>query len=122
MPSDMDDFVNRRRTILGRNQFGGEGYRSGAPTLYINFGGDLRSAPMPRCSTTRPERRDRDRARQHHHCPTLHCNRGQVESEHTVVGERLAMHATITSARAAMVRPSPKGADNGVTKEPKVLA
>ena len=129
MPSDMDDFVNRlpNDPKWKEIEFGGEGDRSGAPTLYINSWYDLSIGPNVAMFDYQTKNAATETARNNIFmvvAPTLHCNEGQVETEHTVVGER-----DMGDARYDYVGLVQKwfdhwlkGADNGVTKEPKVRA
>ena len=129
MPSDMDDFVNRlpNDPKWKEIEFGGEGDRSGAPTLYINSWYDLSIGPNVAMFDYQTKNAATETARNNIFmvvAPTLHCNQGQVETEHTVVGER-----DMGDARYDYVGLVQrwfdhwlKGADNGVTKEPKVRA
>jgi len=106
-------------------EFGGEGYKSGAPTLYINSWYDLSIGPNVAMFDYQTKNAATELARDNIFmviAPTLHCNQGQVESEHTVVGER-----DFGDARYDYIGLVQrwfdhwlKGVDNGVTREPKV--
>ncbi len=127
MPSDMDDFVNRQPNDprWKETDFGNEGDRSGTPTLYINAWYDLSIGPNVAMFDYQTRNAATQSARDNMFmviAPTLHCNQGRSESEHTVVGER-----DMGDARYDYVGLVQrwfdhwlKGADNGVTKEPKV--
>ncbi|MFN8573889.1 MAG: CocE/NonD family hydrolase [Gemmatimonadaceae bacterium] len=129
MPSDLDDFVNRLPNDAAWKgiDFGGEGDRSGAPTLYINSWYDVSIGPNVAMFDYQTRQAANETARNNMFmviAPTLHCNQGRVESEHTVVGER-----DMGDARFDYVGLVQrwfdrwlKGADNGVTREPKVRA
>ena len=129
MPSDLDDFVNwppndpRWKGI----DFGGEGDRSGAPTLYINAWYDVSVGPNVALFNYETKNAANQTARDNMFmviAPTLHCNMGRVESEHTMVGDR-----DMGDARFDYVGLIQrwfdhwmKGVDNGVNREPKVRA
>ncbi|NUR34377.1 MAG: CocE/NonD family hydrolase [Gemmatimonadaceae bacterium] len=129
MPSDVDDFVNRlpNDPKWKEIEFGGEGDRSGAPTLYINSWYDLSIGPNVAMFDYQTKNAANQTARDNIFmviAPTLHCQEGQMESEHTVVGER-----DFGDARFDYVRLVQRwfdhwltGANNGVTAEPKVRA
>ncbi|MGH7711387.1 MAG: CocE/NonD family hydrolase, partial [Gemmatimonadaceae bacterium] len=93
MPSDLDDFVNRlpNDPKWKEIEFGGEGDRSGAPTLYINSWYDVSIGPNVAMFEYQTKNAANENARNNIFmviAPTLHCNQGRVETEHTVVGER----------------------------------
>jgi uncharacterized protein len=129
MPSDVDDFVNRlpNDPRWKEIEFGGEGDRSGAPTLYINSWYDLSIGPNVAMFDYQTKNAANQTARDNIFmviAPTLHCQEGQMESEHTIVGER-----DFGDARFDYVKLIQRwfdhwltGADNGVTAEPKVRA
>jgi len=129
MPSDLDNFVN----LLPNDpkwkeiDFGGEGDRSGAPTLYINSWYDVSIGPNVAMFDYQTKNAATANARDNIFmviAPTLHCNQGRIESDHTVVGER-----DMGDARFDYIALTQrwfdrwlKGVDNGVTREPKVRA
>ena len=129
MPSDLDDWVNRlpNDPRWKEVEFGGEGDRSGAPTLYINSWYDLSIGPNVAMFEYQTKNAATQTARDNIFmaiAPTLHCQQGQIESEHTVIGER-----DMGDARFDYVGLVQrwfdhwlKGTDNGVTAEPKVRA
>ncbi len=129
MPSDVDDFVNRlpNDPKWKEIEFGGEGDRSGAPTLYINSWYDLSIGPNVAMFDYQTKNAANQKARDNIFmviAPTLHCQEGQMESEHTVVGER-----DFGDARFDYIGLVQrwfdhwlKGASNGVETEPKVRA
>ena len=129
MPSDVDDFVNwlpndpRWREI----DFGGEGDRSGAPTLYINSWYDVSIGPNVAMFEYQTRNAANETARGNMSmviAPTLHCSQGRSESEHTIVGERDMGDARFdyTSLVQRWFDHWLKGASNGVASEPKVRA
>src|SRR5439155_46858 len=127
MPSDLDDFVNRLPNDPRWREidFGGEGDRSGAPTLYINSWYDVSIGPNVALFDYQTKNAANETARNNMFmviAPTLHCNQGRVESEHTIVGAR-----DMGDARFDYVGLVQhwfdhwlKAVENGVTKEPKV--
>jgi putative CocE/NonD family hydrolase len=129
MPSDLDDFVNRlpNDPKWKETEFGGEGDRSGAPTLYINSWYDLSIGPNVAMFDYQTKNAATQTARDNIFmtiAPTLHCQEGQIESEHTVIGER-----DLGDARFDYIGLVQrwfdhwvKGTANGVTAEPKVRA
>jgi putative CocE/NonD family hydrolase len=129
MPSDLDDFVNRlpNDPQWKEIEFGNEGDRSGAPTLYINSWYDVSVGPNVAMFEYQTANAANQTARDNIFmviAPTLHCQQGRVESEHTVVGDR-----DMGDARFDYVGLVQrwfdrwlKGVDNGVTREPKVRA
>jgi putative CocE/NonD family hydrolase len=128
-PSDMDDFVNRLpndprwKTV----DFGGEGDRFGAPMLMVNSWYDVSIGPNVALFEYETKNAANQDARDNMFmviAPTTHCAEGIVESQHTIVGER-----DLGDARFDYVGLVQKwfdhflkGADNGVTREPKVHA
>lgn len=129
MPSDLDDFVNRlpNDPRWQKVDFGGEGDRFSAPMLMINSWYDVSIGPNTALYTYESQNAANETARNNMHmviAPTLHCQEGRVESEHTVVGDR-----DVGDARFDYVKLIQrwfdrwlKGIDNGITKEPKVRA
>lgn len=126
-PSDLDDFVNRlpNDPKWKEIEFGGEGDRSGAPTLYINSWYDVSIGPNVAMFEYQTKNAANENARNNIFmviAPTLHCAQGQVESEHTIVGERdmgdarYDYHGLVQRWFDHWL----KGIDNGVTREPKV--
>lgn len=126
-PSDLDDFMTwplndpRWKTI----EFGTEGDRNGAPTLYINSWYDVSTGPnlaMFDYQTTHAATR---LARDNTFmivAPTAHCQMGRVESEHFVIGERDVGDARFDYA-GFLVRWYDrwlKGIENGIEREPRV--
>lgn len=127
MPSDMDDFVNRlpNDPKWKETDFGNEGDRSGAPTLYINSWYDLSIGPNLAMFEYQTKNAATQLARDNIFmviAPTLHCNQGRSESEHSIVGERDMGDARYdyTGLVQRWFDHWLKGLDNGVTKEPKV--
>ncbi len=127
MPSDLDDFVNWLPNDPRWKQidFGGEGDRSGAPTLYINSWYDVSIGPNVAMFDYQTKNAATELARDNMFmviAPTLHCNQGRVESEHTVVGERDMGDARLdyTALIQRWFDRWLKGIDNGVSREPKV--
>lgn len=129
MPSDWDVFGNIQPNDPKWKEidFGNEGDRSGAPTLYINSWYDLSIGPNVAMFEYQTKNAANDNARNNIFmaiAPTLHCQQGQIESEHTVIGER-----DMGDARFDYINLVQrwfdhwlKGADNGIEKEPKVRA
>jgi len=127
MPSDLDDFVNRlpNDPKWKEIEFGGEGDRSGAPTLYINSWYDVSIGPNVAMFDYQTKNAANETARNNIFmviAPTLHCSQGRVESEHTVVGDRDMGDARYdyTGLVQRWFDRWLKGVDNGVTREPKV--
>ncbi len=128
-PSDLDDFVNRLpNDPRWKNvDFGGEGDRFGAPMLMINSWYDVSIGPNVALYEYETKNAANENARNNMFmviAPTVHCQEGQMESEHTVVGQR-----DMGDARFDYVGLIQrwfdrwlKGVDNGVTSEPKVRA
>ena len=128
-PSDIDDFVNRLpNDPRWKNvDFGGEGDRYGAPMLMINSWYDVSIGPNVALYEYQSKNAANENARSNMFmviAPTAHCTQGTMESEHTIVGER-----DLGDARFDYVGLVQKwfdhflkGADNGVTNQPKVRA
>jgi len=128
-PSDLDQFVTwepndpRWRDI----QFGSEGDRSGAPTLYVTSFYDMSVGPNLAMFEYQTRHAANQIARDNMFmviAPTLHCMQGRSESEHTIIGERDVGDARF-DYDALILRWFDhwlKGVDNGVTREPKVRA
>lgn len=128
-PSDLDDFVNRlpNDPRWKEIEFGGEGDRVGAPTLYINSWYDVSIGPNVAMFEYQTKNAANENARENIFmiiAPTLHCAQGRVESEHTIVGERdmgdarYDYHGHVQRWFDRWL----KGVDNGVSREPKVRA
>ena len=129
MPGDIDDFINRlpNDPRWKETDFGNEGDRSGAPTLYINSWYDLSIGPNAAMFEYQTKNAANQKARDNMFMaisPVLHCRQGQMETEHTVIGQR-----DMGDARFDFIGLVQrwfdhwlKGADNGVTSEPKVRA
>jgi putative CocE/NonD family hydrolase len=129
MPSDLDRFVTwapndpRWKDV----EFGGEGDRSGTPTLYINSWYDVSVGPNVAMFDYQTKNAANQIARDNMFmviAPTLHCNQGSVETEHTIVGERDMGDARFDYVGLVQRWYDRwlKGIDNGVTREPKVRA
>jgi hypothetical protein len=128
-PSDMDDFVNRLPNDPRWKEvdFGGEGDRYGAPMLMINSWYDVSIGPNVALYECQSKNAANENARNHMFmviAPTTHCTQGTMETEHTIVGER-----DLGDARFDYVGLVQKwfdhflkGAENGITNEPKVRA
>ena len=128
-PSDADNFLvwqpndPRWKSI----EFGGEGDRNGAPALYINSWYDVSIGPNVAMFQYQTANAGNEAARNNTFmviAPTMHCQEGKIETEHTIVGER-----DVGDARFDYVGLIQnwfdhflKGADNGVTNQPKVRA
>src|SRR5262249_47609917 len=127
MPSDIDEFVNRlpNDPRWKEVEFGGEGDRSGAPTLYLNSFYDVSIGPNVAMYEYQSKNAANETARNNMFmviAPITHSAHGGVESEHTIVGQR-----DMGDARFDYVGLVQrwfdhwlKGVDNGVTSEPKV--
>lgn len=129
MPSDADNFLAwqpndpRWKSI----EFGGEGDRNGAPALYINSWYDVSIGPNVAMFQYQTANAANETARNNTFmiiAPTLHCQEGHVETEHTIVGDR-----DVGDARFDYVGLIQnwfdhflKGVENDVTKQPKVRA
>ncbi len=128
-PSDMDDFVNRLPNDPRWKEvdFGVEGDRYGAPMLMINSWYDVSIGPNVALYEYQTKNAASEKARDNMFmviAPTTHCTQGTMESERTIVGER-----DLGDARFDYVGLVQKwfdhflkGADNGVTSQPKVRA
>jgi hypothetical protein len=129
VPSDLDDFVERQpNDPRWKNvDFGGEGDRNSAPSLYINSWYDVSIGPNLAMYDYQSKNAATEQAKSNVFtviAPTAHCEEGTVETEHTVVGQR-----DMGDARFDYVGLIQKwfdhflkGADNGVTNQPKVRA
>ncbi|MEO8451357.1 MAG: CocE/NonD family hydrolase [Gemmatimonadota bacterium] len=129
MPSDLDDFVNRLPNDPKWKEidFGGEGDRSGTPTLYVNAWYDVSVGPNVAMFDYQTKNAANETARNNMFmviAPTLHCNQGRVESEHTIVGDRDMGDARFDYVGLVQrwFDHWMKGVENGVTQEPKVRA
>jgi uncharacterized protein len=129
VPSDLDDFVTRQPNDPKWKEidFGGEGDRNSAPSLYINSWYDVSIGPNLAMYDYQTKNAATDVAKNNVFtviAPTPHCQEGRIETEHTVVGER-----DMGDARFDYVGLIQKwfdhflkGVDNGVTNQPKVRA
>ena len=126
-PSDLDEFLTwqvndpRWKSI----DFGGEGDRSGAPTLYVNAWYNVSTGPNVAMYEYQSKNAANAMARNNMFmiiAPTLHCQQGSMESEHTIVGQRDMGDARYDYSGFILrwFDHWLKGVDNGVTKEPKV--
>ena len=129
VPSDLDDFVNRLPNDPRWREvdFGGEGDRAGAPMLMINSWYDISVGPNVAMYEYQSKNAANETARNNMFmviAPTTHCEEGRMESEHTIVGQRDMGDARLDYA--GLVQKwfdyFLKGADNGVTSQPKVRA
>jgi putative CocE/NonD family hydrolase len=128
-PNDMDDFVNRlpNDPRWASVEFGGEGDRYSAPALMINSWYDVSIGPNAALYEYQVKHAATEVARNNQFmvvAPTTHCSMGEMETEHTRVGDR-----DLGDARFDYVGLVQrwfdhflKGVDNGVTAEPKVRA
>jgi uncharacterized protein len=128
-PSDLDDFVSRQPNDPRWKavDFGGEGDRAGAPMLLVNSWYDVSIGPNVAMYEYQSKNAANDNARNNMFmvvAPTQHCQEGSVETEHTIIGQR-----DMGDARFDYVGLIQKwfdhflkGAENGVTSEPKVRA
>lgn len=128
-PSDLDEFVNRfPNDPRWKNvDFGGEGDTASAPMLMINSWYDMSIGPNVAMYEYQSKNAANETARNNMFmviAPTQHCREGQVESEHTIIGQR-----DLGDARFDYVGLVQKwfdrflkGVDNGVTSQPKVRA
>lgn len=126
-PSDLTDFLTwppgdpRWKTI----DFGNEGDRNGAPTLYVNAWYDVSIGPNLAMYEYQRRNAANQRARDNTFmivAPTLHCQMGRMESEHTIIGERDVGDARF-DYNGFILRWFDhwlKGVDNGIEREPKV--
>lgn len=129
LPSDLDQFITwepndpRWRDV----QFGFEGDRAGAPTLYISSFYDMSIGPNLAMFEYQTRNAASATARDNMFmivAPTQHCMQGRIESEHTIVGERDVGDARF-DYDGFIVRWFDrwlKGVDNGITREPKLHA
>ena len=129
VPSDLDDFVTRQPNDPRWKavDFGGEGDRASAPMLMVNSWYDVSIGPNVAMYEYQSKNAANDNARNNMFmviAPTPHCQEGRVETEHTIIGQR-----DMGDARFDYVGLIQrwfdhflKGADNGVTREPKVRA
>ncbi len=128
-PSDMDDFVTwlpndpRWKPI----DFGGEGDRFGAPTLLVNSWYDVSIGPNTALNTYQTHNAANETARNNQFmliAPTLHCQEGRMESEHTVVGARDMGDARFDyfGFIQRWYDHWLKGVDNGIEREPRIHA
>jgi putative CocE/NonD family hydrolase len=127
-PSDLDEYANRLPNDPRWKSFGvqDEGEADSAPMLMINSWYDLSIGPNTELYQYQAAHAASD-ARKNMFmiiAPTTHCQEGNVESEHTVIGERELGDARFDYV--GMVQRWfdrwVKGIDNGVTAEPKVRA
>ena len=102
-PSDLDEFLTwqvndpRWKSI----DFGGEGDRSGAPTLYVNAWYNVSTGPNVAMYEYQSKNAANAMARNNMFmiiAPTLHCQQGSMESEHTIASASVtwATRATTT--------------------------
>ncbi len=129
VPSDLDDFVTRQPNDPKWKQtdFGGEGDRNSAPSLYINSWYDVSIGPNLAMYDYQSKNAATEQAKNNTFtviAPTTHCAEGRIETEHTIVGQR-----DMGDARFDYVGLIQqwfdhflKGVDNGVTNQPKVRA
>jgi uncharacterized protein len=129
VPSDLDDFVTRQPNDPKWKQvdFGGEGDRNSAPSLYINSWYDVSIGPNLAMYDYQSKNAATEQAKTNTFtviAPTAHCEEGRMETEHTIVGAR-----DMGDARYDYVGLIQqwfdhflKGVDNGVTNQPKVRA
>ena len=129
VPSDLDDFVNRLPNDPRWREvdFGGEGDRAGAPMLMINSWYDISVGPNVAMYEYQSKNAANETARNNMFmviAPTTHCEEGRMESEHTIVGQRDMGDARLDYAGLVQkwFDHFLKGADNGVTSQPKVRA
>jgi len=126
-PNDFTDFMTwspgdpRWKTI----DFGNEGDRNGAPTLYVNAWYDVSTGPNLAMFEYQSKNAANQRARDNTFmivAPTLHCQMGRAESAHTIVGERDMGDARFDYSDFILrwFDHWLKGVDNGVEREPKV--
>jgi putative CocE/NonD family hydrolase len=128
-PSDLDRFVSwlpndpRWKEV----DFGGEGDRAGAPILMVNSWYDVSIGPNVAMYEYQAKNAANETARSNMFmiiAPTLHCEQGAVETEHTIVGDRDMGDARFdyVGAIQEFFDHFLKGVDNGVTRGPKVRA
>ena len=128
-PSDMDDWVNRlpndpRWKDL---EVGNEGDRSSVPVLMINSWYDLSMGPNVAMYEYQAQNAANETARNNMFmiiAPTTHCNQGQMETEHTIVGQRDMGDARLDYVGIIQkwFDHFLKGVDNDITSQPKVRA
>ena len=128
-PSDMDDWVNRlpndpRWKDL---EVGNEGDRSSVPVLMINSWYDLSMGPNVAMYEYQAKNAANETARNNMFmiiAPTTHCNQGQMETEHTIVGQRDMGDARLDYVGIIQkwFDHFLKGVDNDITSQPKVRA
>ena len=128
-PSDMDDWVGRfpNDPRWKEIELGGEGDRSGVPILMINSWYDLSIGPNVAMFEYQSKNAANATARNNMFmiiAPTTHCNQGQMETEHTIVGQRDMGDARLDYVDLIQkwFDHFLKGIENGVTREPKVRA
>ncbi len=128
-PSDMDRFVNWLPNNPGWKSvdFGGEGDRASAPILMINSWYDLSIGPNVAYYEYQSKNATNETARNNMFmviAPTTHCQMGQMESEHTIVGERGMGDARFDYVGLVQrwFDHFLKGSGNGFSGEPKVRA
>ena len=126
-PSDMDDWVNRlpNDPRWKEIELGGEGDRSSVPILMINSWYDLSIGPNVAMYEYQSKNAANQTARDNMFmiiAPTTHCNQGQMETEHTVVGQRDMGDARLDYVGLIQkwFDHFLKGIDNGITSQPKV--
>jgi uncharacterized protein len=128
-PSDADDFLvwqpndPRWKTI----DFGGEGDENGAPALYINSWYDVSIGPNVAMFQYQSAHAATETARNNTFmviAPTMHCQEGKVETEHTIIGQRDVGDARFDYVGLIQTWFDHflKGVDNGATDQPKVRA
>jgi putative CocE/NonD family hydrolase len=123
VPSDLDDFVHRQPNDPRWKDvdFGGEGDIAGAPILMINSWYDVSIGPNTAMWAYQSQH-----GKDHMMviAPTTHCQEGRVETEHTIIGQRDMGDARFDYVGLVQKWYDHwlKGADNGVTNEPKVRA
>ena len=129
VPSDMDDFVNRLPNDPRWKEvdFGGEGDRAGAPMLMINSWYDLSIGPNVALYEYQSKNAANELARNNMFmviAPLQHCKQGQIETEHTIVGQRDMGDARFDYVGLVQkwFDHFLKGIENGVTQQPKVRA
>jgi len=128
-PSDFDNFVNRlpNDPRWKDTEFGSQEDHNSAPMLMINSWYDISIGPNVSMFEHQMKNAANESARNDSHmviAPTLHCQMGRMESEHTVVGERDMGDARFDYVGLVQdwFDHFLKGMDNGVTKQPRVRA
>lgn len=126
-PSDMDDWVNRlpNDPRWKEVELGGEGDRSSVPILMINSWYDLSIGPNVAMYEYQAKNAANQTARDNMFmiiAPTTHCNQGQMETEHTIVGQRDMGDARLDYVELIQkwFDRFLKGAGNDVTSQPRV--